>query len=302
MIPQVSESGQHASGFNSVLVRLEGGMRATLNWTQARQKARCSTEDGFKLLWEMDLGLCGKLHYPYDNAMQHQALALALEQFRDSLWAEFRSETIGLVLFRGSVDHSRHFHWDDKQRVQFKEGCEALYCTRVLVAYLQLLAARLPDELPVFALLDCGAVQDPLLLSQLVSRDFYDPIQLVLKGSPFADQALAWQEGQSQWGFIADKPLSTEPSDVKVGVLIPSVWGEYPTLRSCMEHFQKRGTPFRSIPEAILTREWDGLDKLYYLEEALTPAGKRMLQGFMAAGGIPINVNFGHVEPTGEIL
>jgi hypothetical protein len=256
-------------------------MRSSLDWKEARDLACHSVDAGFKLLWDLDLGLCGKLHYPYTNAMQHQALRLALEQFRDTLWQEFRDSTLGLVLFRGSADHSRHFQWGEH---------DSLFCSRVVVDYLQLLAMNMPDALRLFVLLDCSGIQDLLLLSQLTSRELYDPFHLALKASPFADQELAWQEGQSQWGFIAEKPLSTESTTVKTGVIVP-VRDSIP-LRQLMEKLRREKTPFRVIPESLVTLEWDGLDQLYYSE--VSSEGKRMLQGFVAAGGIPINVNFVH--------
>jgi hypothetical protein len=42
---------------------------------------------------------------------------------------------------------------------------------------------------------------------------------------------------------------------------------------------------FKPVYESLLTEQWDGLDEIYVLSEALTPQGKRKLLGFEAAGG-----------------
>ena len=43
------------------------------------------------------------------------------------------------------------------------------------------------------------------------------------------------------------------------------------------------------IPEALLTMEWEGLDEIYTLPDALSSEGARRLQGFIAAGGAVYN-------------
>lgn len=292
-IPKIYEgvfegSQEIPQGFNTALIQLEGGMRASLEWKEQNAKAQHLIEAGFKILWEIDLGLSGGLHYPYGNAMQHQALGLALEHFRDTLWTPFRSATLGLVLYRGHADHSRHFTWDDQQRANFQQSAQELplYCARVAVDYMRLLTMHLPDALRLFALLDCTSVKDPLLLSQLVSRERYDPIHLVLKGAPFADQELVWQEGSSLWGYVSQKPLSTQPGNARVAVVLPSLEESHSLqLRCAIEKLQLENVPFRVIPESMLTTEWDELDQLIYCGKTLTSQGRRKLQGFCAAGG-----------------
>lgn len=290
-IPQVYEGSQDIpQGFNTGLIVLQGGMRASLDWKEPREKALSLISKGYKILWEIDLGLSAGLHYPYANAMQHQSLGLALEHFRDTLWTQFRTHSLGLIFYRGSADHSLHFAWDEQQRSNFqKAGSEdQLYCTRVVVDYMRLLAMHLPDALRLFALLDCTDIQDPLLLSQLVSRERYDPIHLALKGAPFTDQELVWQEGSSMWGYVSQTPLSIASGQAKVAVVLPSLEEKpSPNLRRAMEDLR---VPFRIIPETMLTTEWDELDQLIYCEKTLSPQGRRKLQGFCAAGGQVVKV------------
>lgn len=297
-IPKVYD-GSHTipEGFNTVVIKLEGGMRASLEWTEALEKGRQFIQEGYKILWEIDLGLAGSLHYSYGNAMQHQALGLALEHFRDTLWSQFRAATLGLIFYRGHADHTRHFVWDDRQRSLYhmwaegRDDPEALYCARVAVDYMRLLTMRLPDALRLFALLDCTGLENLLLLSQLVSRERYDPIHLVLKGAPFTGQELAWQEGSAGWGYVATNHLPLDSVKVKIAVVIPALeLSPSPRLRHAMEDLQRKRIPFRIIPEAMLTTEWDELDELICCDKTLSPQGRRKLQGFIAAGGQVVKV------------
>ncbi len=266
----------------SIIIRLDGGMRSALDWSKGREAAQNYVKEGLKLLWEIDLGLAGQLHYPIGNAMQHQALGLALDHFRDTLWSEFCQSSLGLVLYRGSADYAPYFPWDEQQRANFEQWrqgrCDEegrqkqLFCCNVAVDYLQLLAMRLPDALPLFVILDCSGVTDLLSLSQLLSRERYAPFNLTLENCPFAE--------------------TNEPANApKVAVVLPSEQSNFPELRLVMEKLQRSQVPFRIIPEPFLTTEWDGLDSLYYSERALTPQGRRMLQGFVAAGGTIFQLN-----------
>jgi hypothetical protein len=298
-IPKVYEAEvpgeQVPAGFNAVRIAIDGYLRASLDWKEAQKCASRSIEKGFKLFWEIDLGLGGKIPYPYGNAMQHQALQLALEQFRDTLWAEFRHESLGLALYRGSADPSSHFVWDDQQQANFKSWLQerkgesrllSLYCSGVLVDYMKGLATPLPDTLPLYVLLDCSGL-DLFTLSQLTSRERYDPFHLILKASPFADQELAWQEGSSRWGFVGRKLLSTQATETKIALVLPPYGSgeDYPDLCRAMVKLKSQAVPFRVIPERHLAMEWDQLDRLLYSAAGITPEGKRMLQGFSAAGG-----------------
>ena len=42
---------------------------------------------------------------------------------------------------------------------------------------------------------------------------------------------------------------------------------------------------YRIIPELRLNEMWQGLDELIVIEEAVSPLGRRQIQGFLAAGG-----------------
>jgi hypothetical protein len=44
-----------------------------------------------------------------------------------------------------------------------------------------------------------------------------------------------------------------------------------------------------------MTSSWDGLDYMIFCKHALSPQGKRMLQGFVAAGGACVFMD----EPLG---
>ena len=64
-VPQIFEGDQPPqAGFNAVVIRLKGGLRASLKWNEGQQQAQSAVETGYKLLWDLDLGLFDQLELP----------------------------------------------------------------------------------------------------------------------------------------------------------------------------------------------------------------------------------------------
>lgn len=287
-------------GLDAVTLYLNGRVESDLDWRKSHQEAQQAVEKGFRLMWEMDLGLFHALKQPLIHQGQFLSFALALEHFRDFIWPEFGSNTIGLSLFRGNADFSYAFPWDLQQEEnlaewlrehQFSELASLslaclqqhpvgkrllpLFCRDVAMEYLSLLAARLPDAIPLYLSLDVTSyANDPLGQVQLLHPERFDRFHLILKG--------------------ATLPLQLMGDEPSMGIYLPS-------LNCCQDfHYQgfeeviailrEKRLPFKLIAENQLTLQWAGLDFLFYFSSGLSVQGKRKMQGFCAAGGTPIAV------------
>lgn len=285
---------------------LDARMKASLDWKSETEAARKYVENGSKIFWDMDLGLFSRLDRPLSNQTQFQTFCLSLEHFRDTLWKEFKDQTIGLGICSMDIDFSKGFPWDEEQLSNWHgwlqdhfdtvqilndetgsdfKGFEKsdprtagnvlmqhvvrLYCRDALAEYLGLLVARLPDALPIYTTLKAGEIKDPLFLAQLSARDRFDRLNLELKNF--------------------SEPFSLVSAEANVAICLPSIECVRPShcagLREAMEFLKKLSVPFRIIPESLLITEWDGLDDLIYSPAGLSYQGRRKLQGFCAAGG-----------------
>jgi hypothetical protein len=303
------------SGFDAVTIQLDGRVQADLDWKKERAEAQRAVEQGYALMWNIDLGLFGQLVQPLTSQSQFLSLTLALEYFRDSLWKEFKSHTIGLTLFRGSADFSRDFCWDESQEqnlkhwlqeisashlahfdssqlMQQEEGKQfvRLYCRDVVIEYLALLATRLPDSLSVYLFLDLLLLpRSSLIELQVLNPERFDRLHLALKGHQLPFDVLGWGNPTSR-GYSGhswtDLPAVQEAS---IGICVPPMHvyhaSCYQGLEKAILALQKKSLSFRMIAERDLTAQWDGLDDLFYSSLGLSPQGKRKLQGFCAAGG-----------------
>lgn len=270
-------------------IYLDGRVNSSLDWSAAETEALACNEN---ILWDLDLGLFDSLKRGLEDQTQFLSLSLSLEHFHDTLWKRFKERTHSVCLYKGSVDFSKEFRWDDKQWVncahwlqtqgekevnrltleKHPEGQQLLrlFCRDTCVEYIQLLANRMPDTMNVSVILKSNGfsyVQE----AQLFHPERYERL-LVLK------------EGN----------LIKETANAQVGVLLPPMdmcrETHYSGLQKAFETLMAKGIPFRIIPENHLITEWDGLDILLVSPTGLSSAGMRKLQGFAAAAGSVISL------------
>jgi hypothetical protein len=311
------------SGFEAVIIDLDGHIQADLDWKKVRQQAQEAVDKGYFLLWNMQMGLFQGLTQPLTSQSQFLSLTLALEHFRDSLWKEFKPKTLGLSIFRGSADFSRNFCWDEHQEQNLRnwlyeieaphlavldfsqlrqhaqgKQLSSLFCRDVAVEYLALLATRLPDAMPAYLYLDATSFSSHLIEMQMLNPERFDRLHLILKGHRLPFEVMGWGTPTSYGysGHVAvDLPASQSPL---VGICIPPMHyyhaHHYQGLEEGILALKKKSISFKLIAECQLTSQWDGLDYLLYSPTGLSMQGKRKLQGFCAAGGTVVS--------TGDLL
>lgn len=309
-------------GFDAVVIELDARLESDLDWKKARGQALEASQKGYFILWNMEMGLFGALAKPLSCESQFLSLTLALEHFRDTLWKEFRQKTIGLSLFRGPADFTQGFKWDEPQEANLKNWLESrgfaqiavfdfphliqepqgkelatLFCRDVAIEYISLLSSRLPDPLPVYLYLDARMLPEGKgrILSelQMLNPERFDRLRLALKGNFLPFEALGW-EHPTPWGYCGLLPFELPKiENARIGVCIPpmqSVHSDYDeSLSFALAILKERSIPFRLIAERELASSWEGLDYLLYDPAGLSHQGKRMLQGFCAAGGCVIS-------------
>jgi hypothetical protein len=324
--PRVYEGEWHESmpyGFDAVTIHLDGRMQSDLNWKKGQEQAQQAIEKGYALMWNMQMGLFCELIHPLTHQAQFLSLTLALEHFRDSLWKEFKSHTLGVTLFRGSADFSLGFRWDDHQEqnllnwfhdinashlaaldlAQIKEDKDAqqfvrLYCRDVAIEYLALLATRLPDSLPAYLFLDTQLLPRSYVAEmQILNPERFDRLHLALQGHQLPFHSLGWRKPTAQ-GYSGHSLVNLPDIEaITVGVCVPPMHfyhsQHYAGLEEGISALQQHSIPFKLIAESHLTAQWDGLDYLLFSPNGLTMQGKRRLQGFCAAGGTAIST--GHL-------
>lgn len=265
LIPLIYDGmGEASAGFNARRIVLDGSERSLLNWSAEVETAQRCIRDGLMILWDLDLHLQEGL---LDDDSRFLTLQLAVSHFVDTVWPSFHESSLGVCLYRGVF-------------------------TEQVIDYVKLLAALLPEEALCFVFLDTTPIHDLGEYFRLLSLEKFGHLKVALKGPfaeryPYALPALAWDHHASPLGVCASEPLAPlAQTRITYGICLPEKRDDA-LVAGAVRALGK--TPFRVIPEPLLTQEWDGIEKLIVFPALMDERGWRKIRGFEAASGEVIN-------------
>lgn len=288
-------------GFTATTIYLDGTMNSTLNWKKECQEAKLFIDQGYKIVFDLDLGLFERMPFPLAHQAQFQTLSLSIEHFLDTVWSNFKEHTAALIIAKSDLAFSALSSFDPSLEFRFQEwltehNCakndtsDSIFRRNLAAEYLQMLIDRLPDSIAPIILLDAQAIDSPLLFAKLTAADCWSRIVPAIRAPLFPKKTLIWKEGKDCSGYIGRQlPPHYEAIEPSIGIVLPS-WtniknSAYAGLEEHMQTLNESKIPFKVVHEELLTTEWEGLDTLIIPSTGLSEQGKRKLQGFIATGG-----------------
>ena len=265
-----------------VAIRLPASVKDDLDWSSERALAEQLITSGKALLWEIDFSFTAHPLRSQDTAMFFTC-SRAIEEFAKHVGPAFKEHTSGVCLYRGSVfeqlldSHSwqsnyrewlealreKAYQHELKQEHDGHDHYYRLFCAHMFAEYLDRLISFFPDEITPIAYFTYD--HSPATMEHLLSKERFQHVQCLI-----SDQMV-----------VGDRPA--------VAICMPSdPYCDRRVLEQLDNLFlalQQQGIAYRLICEEKLTEEWDGLDQLIVITDAVSPQGKRRLQGFCAAGG-----------------
>jgi hypothetical protein len=268
---------------------LPAGITSNLDWQHEIAQAK----DAASIIWELDFDLLGK---DLLDPLIYESLSVAAQHFTKKIFPEFASKSSSICLCRIERDLAESPILNADLKESFLEWLLSIYHTPCLVRYdlgipgeelnfetlaknesgkhlirvysltllseyLHRLAALFPDSIEITCELDLSAVKSKAELGQLLSKERFPHI------TPIAPMS-----------FSQDAPIALcLPPDEKLSRRILSL------IDHALSELQEKS--YRIIPESNLTESWEGVDLLIAISDAVTPNGKRKLQGFCASGG-----------------
>jgi hypothetical protein len=256
-------------------LHLDASPSSSLDWS-------ASIEAGKKweglLYWELDLGIPEQLTAPLDDTAQFRTLELAVKHFSKELWPLFAERSVGVNLFSGSLEGLSDVVYSHELEEGFLESRapaedpltqRALFARDVLADFLQLLLPSLPADAIPFVEFDLHGVHDRYLALRLLEDEAWEHFSV---------------QRRAGWSTAA-------PGEENVGLVLPAP--DFQAALSSVEWERVYSTiesSGRLIQERDITIRWHGLDALIVFSRTVSPLGKRMLQGFCAAGGTVVSV------------
>jgi hypothetical protein len=131
-----------------------------------------------------------------------------------------------------------------------------------------MLAHKLPDEVPIWLLFEIEPQIEATKALEMVSKEGFEHFKIALRGKELPIEGYRWD----------DQGLYQNSVKTSVGAVYPST--PNPRFEELL-HIE----PVKVVFETFLAEQWDGLDRMHVLSDGLTTQGRRMLQGFAAAGG-----------------
>lgn len=259
--PQILD-GLPSGGFNTIRVVLDLTERSLLRWERDLELAEKAIQEGFLILWDLDLAL---MDDSLEDESRFMTLQLNVDYFNKTVLKRFSEHTLGVALFHGDLLMPPH-----------------------AMDYLKSLAALLDDETACFLFFDAGSEEENLVhYFQTVNQETFGFFLPIVKGKLAEDHLYAFPA--LGWGFgtplgFCSQSLHEIPSEQRVcnAVCLPKECNEVITL-AAITSFGKK--PLRIIPENLLTQEWDGIDYLTVFQGHHPDYVRRQFNGFIAAGG-----------------
>lgn len=303
-------------GFNGALISLPMGTADNLDWSQMAEQAELLCAQGHWIVWHFDLGVFERLKQPLSDEGQFKALALGIKHFESTLYARFSSKTLAVTLFKGRGDWSDAWSWSTEEEEAFgkwqeERGCSLLsrfeaedsvegqqrlrlFCRDRGAHFLELLASQLPEMCPALALIDVSDLPTYSERAQMVSREVFEYVTPVVRSRGEVLSPLSWGEKRGRFGFFSDALAEVDGKELNLALSLPSLDRFLVTSPSLWEQIAsdlvEAGREYRVIEELRFSQSWMCVDHCVVISAQISPAGKRMLQGFCAAGGQVVHV------------
>lgn len=287
--------------YNAIIIGVDLTDESNLNFHEEKQKVERAIQQGKQIVFEWYLGLDPLMHNFHDQ-MRYFGLTIGIVAFIEKIYEPNATHVCGVILYRGVGDfrHAVRHHLELKELLyEFKQEheqmdedhLERLFSLQVLMEYLHRLGSALPDELLMHVLLNFKGIGHPSKQAELLSANLFPYIRPAVKGARVAYEGLAWDQGKSSVGYIGTKIEAFTPTVVpQIAVLLPP-FGKVPydALDQELSRLEGEEAFYKIIPEDDLNESWYLIDKLIVFEGVVSEEGKRMIDGFIAAGG---EVNF----------
>lgn len=205
-----------------------------------------------------------------------------------------------IILYRGSFDFSNEIAHNATLSEEYKKWKSELlentideehllhvFSSQLLSNFFHSLATILPDHIKGTLLFTLPPHLSVAKTAELISEETFAHLEVGVKNAPFYIEGIAWGQGNGSH-TLSYKPMTTlKEEDVKVAVILPFFGKcDYDRFEKICCYLTENGIAYKVIEENLLNEKWFDIDKIIFDYDASSFDGKRMVDGFVAAGGM----------------
>lgn len=292
----IYDSSEAHENFDAVNIAIDATDDSNLNFKEVIPQIEKAIEANKKIFVEFQFGM-DPLRFNFKDQMQFFGLSIAIASFIEVLYTPYGEHFAGVILYRGAGDFSQaiksHLELEELYD-EFKASARGdetyllyLFSMQILMEYLHRLGAALPESLDMFVMLNLKGVDSPTKQAELLAANHFPYIKPAVKGAKVLFEGLTWDQGRSFVGYIGKDLSCFEKIDTPhLAILLPPFGDvDYDLMDQKIEQINRSGESYKVIPDDMLNESWHLIDRLVVFEGHISDEGKRMIDGFIAAGG-----------------
>lgn len=261
---------------NIIRLSVDLSLKASLDFTSLLKEVEEIASKGNCIFWDIDFDfdLVGGL---FTHPLRFSTYQMSLKEFSSQILEKYPEVSSGLSLYKGESDVSAILETNQELLQMYQELLEGkddthfnreLFSLTVLVEFLHRLGSIVPETIPLHSFFHLSHAYRLAEIATLFSRERFLHLKFQVEESPLPFE----EKEEPTWGIILPQEHLMD----------------YELLEAMLQKLMKKTAHFRILPEGLVSELWHGLDHILFSSKCLTKEGKRMLQGFNAAGGTAV--------------
>ncbi|MCH9811447.1 hypothetical protein K0U07_01635 [bacterium] len=282
--------------YDAINIVVDGSPKADLTFPGLNAKLEEVLALEKKVCLELFLDLFDK-SFSFADPLQFSIRKKALEELLNCIPEEAIHH---IILFRGPLDFTSHI----KKNAQVEEEYELwkqelesyqieeehllhLFSAKLLSDFFHSLCSILPDSIKGVLLFSIPSFLEIGKVAELLSEETFSHLEVGIKNPKYFLEGICWGNGAGLH-HLSYRPshITYTEEEVKTAVVLPLLGDcDYKCFEKMCHSLIEKKIPFKIIEENLLNEKWFQIDTIYYDEERTSFDGKRMIDGFIAAGG-----------------
>jgi hypothetical protein len=287
------------SSYDCINITVDGAPSSDLSFSDLTEQIEEVLSLNTNICIELFLDLFSE-EFSFANPLEFSIRKRALEVLLEKLETIPEEKISHLIFYRGPIDFSNHI----KRNLQTNEEYELwksdlveynideehllhLYSAAILSNFFHSLGSILPDHIKGTLLFTLPQFLETGKTAELLSEETFSHLEIGIKNPKYFIEGISWGEG-SGFHHLSYLPIknSIPEDDVKTAVILPFIGlCDYKKFEEICTLLARQDIPFKVIEENLMNEKWFDIDHILFDHEALSFDGKRMVDGFIAAGG-----------------